>query len=347
MSGAARSRVTWALVGAAAWLAVPAARAGASEPPELELSGSALGTSWHVRLVSAPAGPAPAALADAVRTTLARVDACMSTWRDDSELSRFNAQRGAAWFPVSAETAEVTRLALEVHRLSEGAFDPTVEPLVVLWGFGPGVRRQRPPPPDALARARARVDASQLAVRLEPPALRKGRPDLAVDLSGVAKGFAVDAVSRRLEALGARRFLVEIGGELRSRGAAPGGGPWRVGVERPEAGPSRVGWVVGLDDAALATSGLQRKFFVFSGRRYAHILDPRTGWPVQDALASVSVLAPDAARADAWATALLVLGSEEGWRVARLRGLAVLFVTERDGRLEARATPALERHRLP
>ena len=185
------------------------------------------------------------------------------------------------------------------------------------------------------------MDAASLEVRLDPPALRKRRPDLALELSGIAEGHAVDALAARLAARGVPRFLVEVGGELRGRGAGPDGRAWRVGVERPVPGPSRVGWVVVLDDAALATSGTQRNRRVVDGRLRTHVLDPRRGRPVSHALRAVSVRAPRAATADAWATALLVLGPEEGWRVARRESLAALFVTARDGALEARATPAL------
>jgi thiamine biosynthesis lipoprotein len=222
-----------------------------------------------------------------------------------------------------------------------------VAPLVALWGFGPGPRRLAPPSPAAVREALERVGATALSVRRDPPALRKARPELSVDLSAAAKGFAVDRVARALETAGAERFLVAIGGELRARGDGPGGGPWAAAVEEPRAGPSRVGWTVGLRDAALATSGDYRNAFVWHGRRFSHVLDPRTGRPVEHDLVSVSVLAAEALHADAWATALLVLGPDEGWRVAEREGLAVLFVREDANGFAAQASPAFDRHRLP
>lgn len=331
-------------------LCAGAARATPGEPGAgslVELSGSAFGTTWHVRLVAQRGPPAPAALASEIRSVLDAVDAHMSTWRDDSEISRFNASRSTGWYSVAPETARAVREALEVHRLSGHAFDPTVAPLVALWGFGATGSSRRLPPAAAEIRAvLPRVDAGKLRVRDDPPALRKVRSDLSLDLSGVGKGYAVDAVARRLEALGLRQFLVEVGGELRGRGEGPMGGPWRVGIERPEPGAGAIGWVVALADASLATSGDYRRFFEWEGRRRSHVIDPRSGRPVEHDLVSVSVLAAQAARADAWATALLVLGPEAGWRVAEREGLAVLFVRDRGGRLEARGNPALDWHRV-
>jgi thiamine biosynthesis lipoprotein len=313
----------------------------------VELSGDAFGTTWHVRLAGVDGAPAPDVVAHEIRAALDGIDAGTSTWRDDSEIARFNRSPSTAWRAVSRDTAAVVAVALEVHRRSEGAFDPTVAPLVALWGFGPEGQRQRPPAPEAVSAALVRVAGGALAVRHDPPALRKARPDLTLDLSAVAKGYAVDAVARRLDALGVRRFLVEVGGELRARGDGPGGSPWRVGIERPEPGPSRIGWTVALADAALASAGDYRRYFEWRGRRYSHVIDPRSGRPVDHGLVSVSVLAAEAAWADAWATALLVLGPEAGARVATREGLAVLFLLDRGVGLETRATPALEPHLVP
>jgi thiamine biosynthesis lipoprotein len=315
--------------------------------PVVEISGDAFGTAWHVRLVGAEGASSAENVAREIRAALDAIDAGTSTWRDDSEVARFNRSQSTAWQAVSPDTAAVVAVALEVHRRSEGAFDPTVAPLVALWGFGPEGQRRQPPAPAAVSAALAHVGAEALAARHDPPALRKERPELAVDLSAVAKGFAVDAVTRRLDALGVGRFLVEVGGELRARGEGPGGGPWRVGIERPEPGPSRVGWTLALADVALASAGDYRRYFEWQGRRYSHAIDPRSGRPVDHSLVSVSVLAPDAARADAWATALLVLGPEAGLDVATREGLAVLFVLDRGAGLETRTTKALEPHLTP
>ncbi len=325
----------------------PAGARSAGSPaatPLAELSGKAFGTTWEVRLLGD--AELAASLAPELRRVLDAVDAQMSTWRPDSELSRFNAGPAAGWFPVAGDLVRAVRVALAVHRRSAGAFDPTVAPLVEVWGFGPDAARAAPPGDAEIRAALVRVGADALEVRDDPPALRKLRSDLALDLSGVAKGFAVDALARHLENRGVARFLVEVGGELRARGEGPGGGPWRVGIERPAPGATHVEWQLGLADAALATSGDYHRFLEWKGRRLSHVIDPRTGRPVAHGLVSVSVLAPEAARADAWATALLVLGAEEGVTVAEREGLAVLFVRQREGRFETTTTGGFDRHRL-
>ncbi len=312
--------------------------------PLVELEGRTMGTGYSV-LVCAEAGLPPRAdLARGVEAILARIDAELSTWRDDSELARFNAARSTGWISVSPETAAVAVAALSVSRRTGGAFDPTVAPLVELWGFG-----RRPslaePDPEALARTRARVGYAALTAREVPPALRKARADLELDLSAIAKGRAVDALAEFLADQGARHFLVEIGGELRARSGRPDGRPWRVAVEAPEEdGAEPRAWaVLALADAALATSGDYRRTLEQDGVLRSHILDPRVGEPVGHDLASASVVADTAMQADALATALLVLGSRAGLRLAEEEGWAVLLIERRDGRLVEHTSTAFDR----
>jgi thiamine biosynthesis lipoprotein len=184
------------------------------------------------------------------------------------------------------------------------------------------------------------VGAHALEVRSEPPALRKRIADLEIDLSAIAQGYAVDAVAERLVSRGAERFLVEIGGELRCSGPGPHAGAWHVAIERPQ--PQAADWqrVLALRDASLATSGTYRNFLEIAGERFSHLLDPRSGAPVRHTLVSVSVVAPTASLADAFATGLLVLGPEAGPRVAEREGVAALFVVERGGRLLESHSPA-------
>lgn len=328
----------------AAWLLLCAglgsAACGGDAAGRVELAGETMGTQWAVTLLAPPAPPAGSGWRAEVEGVLARIDAEMSTWRADSELSRFNASRSDAWFPVSNETAQVAAQALEVHRRTDGAFDPTLRPLVELWGFAAQPPRVLPPEAAALARARARSGAGALEVLRSPPALRKRIADLELDLSAIAKGFGVDAVAERLVSLGAGRFLVEIGGELRCGGPGPHAGAWRVAIERPEPGAADWQRVLALRDAAVATSGTYRNFVEVAGERFSHLLDPRTGAPVRHTLVSASVVAPTTSLADAFATGLLVLGPEAGPRVAEREGLAAFFVTQRDGRLVESHSPA-------
>ncbi|WP_082674486.1 FAD:protein FMN transferase [Thiohalocapsa sp. ML1] len=292
----------------------------------LTLAGPTMGTSWSVQLPRPPAGVDQAALYAGITAVLEEVNARMSTYQADSELSRFNAAESTDWFPVSDELVRLVDTALAVSTLSDGAFDVTVGPLVNLWGFGPEVQADELPAQAEIDAALVRVGWTLLHTRTEPPALRKDRPDVYVDLSAIAKGHGVDRVAAVLEAAGVRDYLAEIGGELRGRGVNAEGEPWRIAVERPDPGRRAVLRVVALTDQAMATSGDYRNFFELDGRRYSHSIDPATGRPVDHQLASVTVLAERCGEADAWATALLVLGPERGRALADERGLAALFV---------------------
>ncbi|MGD2021071.1 MAG: FAD:protein FMN transferase, partial [Thiohalocapsa sp.] len=292
----------------------------------LDLVGRTMGTSWSVQVPRPPAGLDDAALYERISAELASVNERMSTYQADSELSRFNVAETTDWFPVSAELVRLTDTALAVSTLTNGAFDVTVGPLVNLWGFGPEVKADQLPSQAEIDAARARVGWDLLHTRVEPPALRKDRTDLYVDLSAIAKGYGVDRMAAVLEDVGITDYLVEIGGELRGRGRNAEGEPWRIAIERPDAGRRAVLRVVALTDRAMATSGDYRNFFELEGQRYSHTIDPATGRPVDHQLASVTVLAERCAEADAWATALLVLGPARGMTVANERGLIALFV---------------------
>jgi thiamine biosynthesis lipoprotein len=313
--------------------------------PVLHLAGETMGTTWSVQI----ARPAPRLDARALRRALAAVvadvDRRMSTYRPDSELSRFNAERTRAWIPVSRDTRRVVAEALQVSRLSAGAFDPTVAPLLDLWGFGPAGGAGRLPGPAAIRATRARVGWSGLDVAEGMAALRKRHLDLALDLSAIAKGFGIDAMAEHLERRGLADYLVEIGGELRGRGRGRHGGGWTVGIELPHEA-SAVAAIVRLQGTAVATSGDYRKMTEVDGVRRSHVLDPRTGRPIRHALASATVIARTAMRADALATALLVLGPHDAWELARRERLAALLVIRTHDGFEVRRTPDLGGHLL-
>lgn len=298
----------------------------------VELRGLAQGTTYSIKLV-APLDPAErAALHADVNRLLAEFDAQVSTYRDDSELARFNAARSTDWFPVSLTTARIVHRAREVSEASGGAFDVTIAPVLKLWRFN---RRGGPPQlpdEDALAAARQRVGYRHLEVRLDPPALRKTLSEVEVNLNAIAPGYSVDLVAELLHERGYHDFLVEIGGELRASGRKPGGSSWRIGIERPaEAGsPRMLQAAVPLDDLAVATSGDYRQYFEVGGRRYSHTIDPGTGRPVEHRLSSVTVFANDCTTADAYATALMVLGPQQGLALAEREGLAVWMLIRDD-----------------
>jgi thiamine biosynthesis lipoprotein len=262
----------------------------------------------------------------------------MSTWRDDSEISRFNAASTVSWFPVSAELADIVQRAQQISRSTHGAFDITVGPLVRLWGFGPDKAVARIPDQDEIDSLLQSTGADSLQVRTDPPSLRKLNPTTEIDVSAIAKGYAVDRIVDRLEALGIHSYMVEIGGEIRANGRKDDGGFWRIGISQPIPGDDGFAKIVELDGQAIATSGDYRNFFVLEGERYAHVIDPRTGWPVAHELASVSIRADDCAFADAMATAMLVMGPTEGMNHAQENGLSVLLFIREGDHLETWST---------
>ncbi len=319
----------------------PPADAAEETPLVAKYEGQTMGAAYHATLVGVQTEEAFSQARRAVAEALEAVDANMSTYREDSELSRFNRHPGADPFPVSAETAEVFRIALAVSEQSDGAFDITVGPLVNAWGFGPD--SEGPPPDDAaVAALRERVGWRLVSVDAENR-LTKTRADVYCDLSAVAKGYAVDRAAEALETLGIAGYMVEVGGEVRAKGNGPKGGPWRIGIEKPRYGERSVQEVVLLGSAALATSGDYRNFRMVDGKRFSHTIDPKTGKPIEHALASASVLHPSCAWADAYATALMVLGPEAGRAFAEKQGLAVsLLVHAGEGRFETVNTPAFD-----
>jgi len=298
-------------------------------------SGPTMGTYYQVSAVC------PSDVGGLISAELEAVNAEMSTYLADSALSRFNRAALDQWIDVPAPLVEVVDAALELSRHSAGAFDVTVGPLVNLWGFGPDAA-SGVPDPAAIAATRAQVGFDALATRQTPAGLRKSRA-LYVDLSAIAKGHGVDRVALRLLAAGCSDLLVDVGGEVRAAGVNPDGRPWRIGVEVPD--PTQAGGVqrvVALRDAALATSGDYRNYIESAGRRYSHTIDPRTGYPVDHALASVTVLHASAMWADGYATLLTVLGPDAGWTFALDEALAALFIVRGENGFEERYTPAFE-----
>lgn len=296
-------------------------------PPTLVFQGSTMGTTYTVKAVDVPEARRDEFQA-AISAALEDVDSRMSTWREDSELSRFN-RHDTTPFPLSAETAAVFRQALEIGERSGGAFDITIKPLVDAWGFGPGVDTPEPPTEAEMEALRERSGRDKLELDADGT-LRKARPDVVADLSAIAKGDGVDRVAEALEGLGVERYMVEVGGEVRTAGTNPDGQIWRIGVERPDGAIGQIQRIVPVDGMAMATSGDYRNYREVDGRRVSHIMDPRSGHPVDHRLASVSVLAPRCAFADAWATTLLVLGPGDGLAVAEREGLATLFLVRSD-----------------
>lgn len=294
----------------------------------LRLQGQAIGTTYSIVVYGPSEGLTVEALNKGVEQVVGQVDAAMSLFNPDSELSRFNSFHEAGWFPVSDKLAEVLNVARDVHRMTGGAFDITIAPLVNLWGFGHDKRVDVVPSETAIQKALALVGSDLVEVRLAPPALKKKKPGLSLDLGAIAKGYCVDAVSNWLDSQGVAGFMVEIGGEIRTKGRKPDGGLWRIAVEKPVSMERAVQTVISFTDRAMATSGDYRNYFEVDGKRYSHILDPTTGRPISHTLVSVSVMDESCTRADALATGLMVLGPERGIAMARREGLSAFFIVK-------------------
>lgn len=307
-----------------------------------------MGTNYTVKIVTDSSNTTEnSATRDEIQQTLDAVNACMSTYDRNSELSRWNASQTTDWFPVSAETAAVVAEAVRIGRLTDGTFDVTLAPLVRLWQFGPQPsdattipRKTKTVPGDAEINKTLRlVGFSKIESRDNPPAVRKQRAEMQVDLSGIAKGYGVDRVAQVLERRGLSNYMVEIGGEIRTAGHNLAGEPWRIGIELPTPDARTIDSVVALGTRSLATSGDYRNYFEQDGVRYSHLLDPRNGRPITHRLASVTVLAETCAEADALATAFMVLGTEAGFGLAqspeiRSQGIAAAFIIRTDDGFE-------------
>lgn len=314
-----------ALGGAALLFARPAIAREAA--PVTKLTGDAFGTGWRVTL---PAGADISRLKERLAALLADIDLAFSPWRADSTLARFNAH-GAGDFAVESEVVEVTSAALQIAEASGGRFDPTVGPLVARWGFGP--IRDGDTPPDGWRTIRAEGDR-----------LSKRNGGLTLDLCGIAKGHALDAIAARLDGAGVADFMLEIGGEVLARGNAPSGRRWLIGIADPVRGGVRLRVAPGR--LALATSGDAVNAYEIAGRRYSHTIDPATGEPVRNGVASVTVAASTGATADALATALTVLGPERGLALAGRLDVAALFLVRNGAGIAELSNPRFDALRI-
>lgn len=291
----------------------------------LRISGTTMGTTYSVVAIDKSQRLAESDVRAAIEQTLDDVDFRMSNWRTDSEVSRFNAQTGADAVAVSPELEEVMQAAEQVHLASEGRFDITMGPLIELWGFGASDADKIVPSQTDIAAQQARSGHLN-SLQIETGALRKTHPDAHVFLAGIGKGYGADLVGRSLETLGIEDYFVEIGGDLYARGRNPNGLPWQIGIESPDQADRGVFGVVGLSSMGLATSGDYRNYFETDGQRFSHLLDPATGYPVTHVTASATVVAENAMLADAWSTAMLILGRERGLEVASAHDVAVQFI---------------------
>ena len=311
----------------------------AAQATQLEMTGITMGKiKYKALVVHHPDSVTPEQLQDQIHSALERVNRLMSTYIAESDVSRFNSSDSTDFISVDPETARVVSRAIEISEQTDGAFDITVGPAVNLWSFGPD--KSSPdslPSDDLIEQASKIIGFEKLEVRADPPAIRKSEPKLKIDLSAIAKGYAVDVVAKSLDEAGSKRFMIEVGGEVFVRGERVGGGPWQIGVEQPDSKKSANRPVIGakreiyrvasITDQALATSGDYRSFFEFEGKRFSHTIDPKTCRPVDHGLATACIIAQDCMTADALATAVMVLGPEAGQAVCKQAGVEFLFLS--------------------
>jgi thiamine biosynthesis lipoprotein len=291
-----------------------------------EITGKTMGTFFSVKIVDEETTNLNyKEIENEINTLLKEVNRQMSTYIEDSEISTFNKYSGTDWFTTSYDFAYVVDIALRVSYESYGAFDITVGPLVNLWGFGPEIKKFTIPSKSELDQAKSKTGYQNLEVSVDISAVKKDIPDLYLDLSAIAKGFGVDLITEYLESIKVKNFMVEIGGEVRTMGKNHEGEYWKIGIELPGSN-SDIQKVVSISNFSIATSGDYHNYFEEDGVRYSHTIDPRTGMPITHKLASVTVVHSSCTLADAYATAINVMGPEAGYSFALENNLAVYFI---------------------
>ncbi len=306
----------------------------AALPIASEIHGITMGTRYSIH-INAPELPRDKhALHQAINTLLAALNHTLSTYIEDSELMQLNNNVSRDWVRLSPALYTVIETAQHISRLSHGSFDITVGPMINLWGFGRQPQQQIPDQA-LLERIKPRAGYTLLELDQDRLAIRRGRADMFIDLSAIAKGYAVDRIAEWLDEQHIDNYLVEIGGEIRAKGRNHRGVAWQIGIEKPHSDSRAVQRVIRLENMAMATSGDYRNFFTFQGRRYSHAIDPKTAQPVNHNLVSVTVLHPSCMLADAFATAILIAGPTQGMQLAEQHNLSALLIsTSADGFIE-------------
>ena len=306
---------------------------GCNDKKKTLISGQTMGTTYHIKVVAGSSKDI-SHLKAKIDQRLAQINRSMSTWLKDSEISRFNAlEKIGEKFEISNDFLEVMIVAQELYRLTEGAWDGTVNPLVNLWGFGNTGGRNSIPPVEQIKKRLSELGFSNIQI-IENRYLVKNKASVTLDFGSIAKGYAVDKIAELIEQNGIKNFLVEIGGEVYAAGTRLDDKLWKIGINtpRPDAPADQVYKAIAIKDRAFATSGDYRNFFEVNGKRYSHIIDPRSGYPVDNGVVSVSVIADTCTFADGLATALMVMGTEKGLTlVNRLPGVESLMIARKEG----------------
>jgi len=311
---------------------------------KLTVTGEAIGTYYTVTVADTPDAINADVLKTLIDNVLDQIAQQMSTYSDDSELSRFNRYEGTDSFPLSKCIYAVFQMAQTISEQSGGAFDVTVGPLVNAWGFGPDAFKE-PPDAEQITALLQRVGYKKITLH-DDGSISKSRPDVYCDLSAIAKGYAVDIIAAALESKDMTRYMVEVGGEIKVAGLNADNQPWRLGIEKPVHEGRELHTIVQMESGALATSGNYRNMYEIDGKLYAHTIDPKTGYPTQHRLASVSVIHSSCAMADGYATALMALGEDKAMLLAAKQNLSVMFIlaSKDSNTFETVITPPFQRY---
>lgn len=311
---------------------------------EITLSGRTMGTTYHIKYIDDALKLSPEQVQTQVDDVLKEVNRQMSTFIPTSEISRFNKLHQINTpFPISKEFATVVATAMSLNKVTQGALDITVGPLVNIWSFGPTKRTDTAPSAEKIAQTMQTVGIGKLKLTEKNGQfyLVKTTPNLYIDLSSIAKGFGVDQVARYLVSLGVKNYMVEIGGEIYAQGKNERHRPWEIGIEDPRYNGTRaVQTIVGLANQGMATSGDYRNYFEQDGKRFTHEINPNTGYPVQHHLASITVIAPNTMIADGLSTGLFVLGEDKALEVAKAHNLAVYLIIKQGDKFIVKMSPA-------
>jgi FAD:protein FMN transferase len=315
-----------------------------TDTEQFQLNGNTMGTYYVVKFYSSSAIDT-ATLQKDIDTELELINDLMSTYRPQSELMRFNRHSDSSAFPLSAQTRTVVAEALRIAEQTQGVLDVTVGPLVELWGFGAQGRIAHAPEQAVIEQTRAVIGFEKLTLTAE--GLRKTQPQLAVDLSPIAKGYGVDQIASILQQHGIENYLVEIGGEMRLKGSKPTQQPWKIAIEKPVSSERSVQRILQPGDMGVATSGDYRNYFEEDGVRYSHLLDPRSGKPISNRTVSVTVIHPSCMTADGYATALNVMSEQDALAFANQHNLAVLLVVKTDDGFSELTSNAFSAYLVP
>ncbi len=307
-----------------------------------EFTGLAMGTTYSIKIANLPDKISPKLLKKEIDSLLKIIEASMSIFPGSSEISRFNQYTKTDWFQISPEILEVIRESKRISKLSGGAFDITTGSLIDLWGFGKKITLNAIPDAKKINELKSHIGYEKIDTTDNPAAIRKKDPKLAINLSAIAKGFSVDKVAELLEKKGISNYLVEIGGEIRTGGYKQGKKPWVVAIERPEKQRKTFQRILKMRSHGMATSGDYRNYFEINQKRFSHTLDPETGRPVVNNLASVTVIHDSCMTADALATALMVLGEKDALNLAENENLAAFLIIRTKKGLVERMSPAFK-----